>query len=791
MKLREYILILLLFFFITAVFFYKMFLQGFVPFPGDLLIAEYTPWKTYSYLGYNPASYPNKAQFFDTLRQLYPWKTFAIQQIKQGIFPLWNPYNFSGSPLLANFQSAVLYPLSLLYLILPQITAWSILVFLQPFLAAFFTYLYARKIKLSLCSAFLAGISYGFCSFMIVWLEYNTIGSVILWLPFILLIIEQLHEKKSLLADFLFIFAIISIIFAGHPQIAVYLFIFVFFYSFYRRIISKHIFILSIISFGIASIQIIPGIELIGYAARSPHPYKEIVQKILIQPWQLVMLVVPDFFGNPATKNYVLNDTYVGKVTSIGSLPLFFSSLSVMNWKKLTTYVIFYIFASLLILVFVTLNPLTAIFYKFQIPFISSSSPNLMVFLLCFSLSILSGYGLDNLLKNTNKRKFYIAAAVWILIFSVICMVAYELPFREIALKQSLYEFFFLFIGVLFAAIIMFLPRLKVYLICFIFLLIIFNSWRAFQKFTPFVPKQLVFPNAPVASFLKEKSGIGRVWGLGSARTEANFATQLGLYSPDGYDPLYPKWYGEFIRSSNDGKIHTIFDDQTRSDAIIAPASASDFARNVYRRKIINLLGISYIIDRSENLTSEKVFPVDKYPLVYSKDNWKIYKNNQAIPRFFLVNKVQNYTTPEQFGKMFFNVNFDPKKTVLLQNKFSYIKKINLATRMSVDLKSYKTQSINFVTKTNAPAVLFLSDTYYPGWKAYIDNKETNILKADYAFRAVIVPAGVHKVKFTFQSESFKLGLMLSLISIVGMIVYLFYIKMAFTTEQNKRIRIK
>ncbi len=84
---------------LVAIFFYKTILHGYLPFPGDLLVAEYKPWSSYSYLGYNPGSYPNKAQYFDTLRQLYPWKTFVIDEFKKGQVPLWNPHNFSGSAL--------------------------------------------------------------------------------------------------------------------------------------------------------------------------------------------------------------------------------------------------------------------------------------------------------------------------------------------------------------------------------------------------------------------------------------------------------------------------------------------------------------------------------------------------------------------------------------------------------------------------------------------------------------------------------------------------------------------
>src|SRR3989344_5027509 len=86
MNKREFFVVFLILFFVTAIFFYKTFLHGLVSFPGDLLIAEYKPWRTYSYLGYNPGSYPHKAQYFDTLRQIYPWKTFSLKELEAGQF---------------------------------------------------------------------------------------------------------------------------------------------------------------------------------------------------------------------------------------------------------------------------------------------------------------------------------------------------------------------------------------------------------------------------------------------------------------------------------------------------------------------------------------------------------------------------------------------------------------------------------------------------------------------------------------------------------------------------------
>ncbi len=73
---------------------------------------------------------------------------------------------------------------------------------------------------------------------------------------------------------------------------------------------------------------------------------------------------------------------------------------------------------------------------------------------------------------------------------------------------------------------------------------------------------------------------------------------------------------------------------------------------------------------------------------------------------------------------------------------------------------------------------LVLSDTYYPGWKAYVDGREERIYQADYFLRAVFLSSGLHKVKFIFDPLSFKLGLWMTLttfFSLGGYFIYYFF----------------
>jgi uncharacterized membrane protein YfhO len=66
--------------------------------------------------------------------------------------------------------------------------------------------------------------------------------------------------------------------------------------------------------------------------------------------------------------------------------------------------------------------------------------------------------------------------------------------------------------------------------------------------------------------------------------------------------------------------------------------------------------------------------------------------------------------------------------------------------------------------------LLVLSDTYYPGWKAFVNGKKTKIYRADYNFRAIPLTAGTHRVEFVYDPISFELGAGATLLGIMGCI---------------------
>src|SRR3954465_9285777 len=100
---------LLLFIFSLAIFFKPIFIQGQLPIPSDTIIGLYHPFRDL-YADRYPNGIPYKNFLTtDPVRQQYPWKYTAIENLANGSLPIWNPYEMGGTPLLANFQSAVWY----------------------------------------------------------------------------------------------------------------------------------------------------------------------------------------------------------------------------------------------------------------------------------------------------------------------------------------------------------------------------------------------------------------------------------------------------------------------------------------------------------------------------------------------------------------------------------------------------------------------------------------------------------------------------------------------------------
>ena len=94
----------------------------------------------------------------------------------------------------------------------------------------------------------------------------------------------------------------------------------------------------------------------------------------------------------------------------------------------------------------------------------------------------------------------------------------------------------------------------------------------------------------------------------------------------------------------------------------------------------------------------------------------------------------------------------------------------------SAKIVRYENQTVTIHASVNDFGILVLADSYYPGWKAYVDGRVTRILKANYFFRAVVLAAGEHVVEFRYEPLAFKIGLAVSLTTLCALVLVSGYV---------------
>jgi len=155
--------------------------------PADNLFT-FEPWKSFAKdLG---VSVPHNELLSDLILENYVWKKFILECIRNRELPLWNPYIFTGMPFLATGQHSALYPLSLIFYIIPLPRAYGIFTLLQLWLAGLSMYFLARVLGMSRLGSTVASLAYELSGFFVVSVVFPMIIAAAAWLPAILACIE-------------------------------------------------------------------------------------------------------------------------------------------------------------------------------------------------------------------------------------------------------------------------------------------------------------------------------------------------------------------------------------------------------------------------------------------------------------------------------------------------------------------------------------------------------------------------------------------------------------------------
>lgn len=733
------------------IFFQKTIISALLPIPADTIVGLYYPFRD-NYVSTNPNGLPYKNFLItDPVRQIYPWRNLVFDSLKKIELPLWNQYNFSGTPLLANFQSAAFYPLNILFFILPFPIGWSVLIILQPILAGLFMYLYLSNLKLRREASFFGSIVFSFCGFFVAWLEWGNIVNTALWLPLILLSIDKFVSSiqygvlsRKNIWSLIFLLSIVFSFFAGHLQTFFYMYIISTLYFIFRLFDQKNklklialYFILNTLFLILTAVQWVPTLQFILLSARDADlSYRTSGWFI---PWQnLIQFIAPDFFGNTSTLNYFGEWNYGEFVGYIGIIPLIFAFFAIIF--KRTKETVFFAATFLLVILFAFPNPIAKFPFVLNIPFISTAQPTRLIFLADFALSILAAIGFEEYFKRGKKilYVFPLFILIFLLLWSFVIGGGFGFESAENLLisKQNLKLptiLFFASIILLTVPLFTFVQKNKktVYVLMTLIVLIsLFDLFRFAWKFESFSPQKYLFPDTRVLSFIKKQPGIFRVMSTDSQILPPNFSIMYGISSPEGYDPLYIKRYGELMAAYGRNK-----------PDISAPFG---FNRTITPRelnsKIVDLLNIKYVLSFAPVIDGP-------YSKVYSDGKVNVFQNENVLPRAFFVPRVKFVNTKQEAIDEMFKISYSPDVLAVVEGKkpadFKSAKDVG-----KIKINLYSSNKISLSTESGGEGFLILTDAYYPTWHAMIDGHEVEIFITDFAFRGIIVPEGNHNIEF-------------------------------------------
>jgi hypothetical protein len=560
-----------------------------------------------------------------------------------------------------------------------------------------------------------------------------------------------------------------------------------------------------IIGLGLSSIQLIPFLEFISHSTRTGGLDYENLTKWSYNPLELLQLLVPYVFGTSVPMcrwfgQYWLDTFY------IGVLPLFFL-IFCFCWSKDKRKL--FLILILAFSLFMALGKYNPVFHWVTfVPGINMLHyPVKYLFLAGFALSILAGMGFSSLfarVKQGDQNKgFFIFLLVINLIVLAVLIVGLSMDNMFFELFKKIYPqtLFHKIAGIETAYLAIFRG--------FALFVILFTGCSIFLAFTrkglipvnvakvicisilladllflgkpsdPIIDQSLYTEPSETVKVLKTDQSRFRIFSLSYIPFEGfmhmpntpfqktfktlktfltpNLSLIFGIDTIDEYAALLMKRYYELFNP-----VKEFFRLDTKEA----------WYRN-FSHKIMNILNVKYVIS-SFKLNDES------FKLVRD-GKIKLYENLRTLPRAYSVPDISVVENDAEVLKTLRNRAFNPRVSVLItREEYGRVaNNINKIKGLSPDkykgetkILKYSPNSVEIETNVSDTGFLVLADNFYPGWKGYVNGSEKTIVRVNHNLRGVQIPRGKNRVTFRYSPLSFKIGALVSLLTLLGVILF-------------------
>ena len=698
----------------------------------------------------------------DMSQQFLPWRAFGFGELAKGNLALWNPHIFAGAPYFGGMQSALLYPVNWLFMVLPLPLAvnWSIAVNL--WLLGTFTFFWASRRGLHPFAAFVSGALAMFCAptFLRVFAGHLTNLSTMAWVPLEFLAIEEWLARRSRTWCLLGMLAVAMQIFGGHPQYVYYAAITVGIYGSMRLVESARksladLFgVVAVLAGGalLASVQLLAGIQATEETVRALPLSSAFAASFSFPPENLLTLLAPDFFGD------LIRHTYWGRwypweanaFVGVVGLALAAYGMSVVHVAGRRALLV--TLAATLVLALGDYTPLFAFLYRWVPMFDRFRGTGKFMFPVALVLVLFAGYGLDRILRDraVARRALLVGGAgvIALLVGATAVLLADWTPVMKatqatgqtalapagydrpalVAASQS-FAALGLFIagltlaaGVLLAIWVRREPRAALVL-------------GALAIAEVFVFARLHRPTLDSAvaavprlrSYLAAHPGDYRILNLEAP----NEAMTMRASDAWGYDPGVTRRYAELI-AWTEGE---------------DPKAATQYVKFRRFSPLLTMVRVKYVVVREGGTT--QIVPGASPPLGHLE----------------LLGAYQVHVHRNGILSAMGEASFDPRKEVILEQPPDPAPVAGPSQGLARIVRE-GTDFMDIEADLTNPSILLVTDAWADGWRAVplegSSQSRYKLVPADYALRGVALGRGHHHLRIEYAPPLFYLGALVS-----------------------------
>lgn len=727
--------------------------------PGGLAFVAY-PWQAMQ----RPAAKANTGIVFT---QIVPWTRAARDAIRSGDAPLWNRNSAAGSPLLANQQTAIYHPFTLVGLLLTIGKSFTLSAALRLFCVSFFTFVFLREQDIGTSGAFWGAIAFTFCVFHVVWLLFPLGLASMMLMP----CLAGAHEvvlRPRPAAYVLLVIALSCSVLGGHPESALWVWITAVVYAVFLR---RKMGVLSLtasafaISMLLTAFFWLPTLSALRYTSRYGAMQSRIANPAnhgLSYEW-LLPLVTPNVLGTAVEGTYrPPRGSHAAVLNDYGEVASGYAGLSTLGLAIAAPFVVrrrrglVFAFALMAIAFFTIAEvPIWRDALR-SIPLAGISLHQRLRLLWCLGTCIAAAFTIDAVAQGESPKRVafaLLASALGAAVIYAIRDPAFVLQ-SKLALAQAIVPI--AAAGIL--AILFFLgitrPTIAVALV-FIDLVI------ASYKYNPPVQPRDFYPVTGAIRFLQ------------SARPPFRMAAAGWSFLPDT-----PSYYGIEDIKTTDPVQHARYM-RLLKGFLRVPQDSYDLLISDYSQPFFDFLNVRFIYVPPDQSINDA-----RFGLRYQGADGSVFENRTALPRYFLVKECIIQPDFDQTIGLLKTIA-DFRQTAVVDQVPPQVRRLGLAAAGGsillsdgeARIRSYAANATEIEVRNRSWALLVSSDVSWPGWRAYVNGRRLPPVIVNGAFVGCFVPPGGGRVSFRYRPDQFDTGLKLA--GVGGIVLIAFVIAWA------------